>query len=109
MSQRPTTFGQLLCRLISPRAAAFQHHGPVIASATEVAPTTAVSESPQWVILHSITDSEVQLIHPRPVAASELAVQIRGAGGEILSVVLAMADSQKTGELYESKALFLHY
>lgn len=107
MSQRPTTFGQLLFRLASPRAAAAQHHGPVIASATEVAPAAAAGGSPLWVILHSITDSEVRLIHSRPVATNELAVQIRGESGEILSVVLAMASSQKMGELYESTAQFL--
>ena len=77
MSQRPATFGQLLSRLMSPCAMASQHHGPVIASATEVAPAGTGSESPQWVILHSITDSDVQLIHPRPMAASELAINDR--------------------------------
>ncbi|HUY91155.1 MAG TPA: hypothetical protein VMV10_20620 [Pirellulales bacterium] len=79
----------------------------MIATATEVAAPSDADKSPLWVILHSITDSDVRLIHPRPVAASELAIQIQGDSGEILRVTLAMAGSQKMGELYESTAQFL--
>lgn len=107
MSQRPTTFGQLLRRLTSPPAASTQNHGPFIASATEVASTAAEGISPLWVILHSITDCDVRLIHSRPLAGPELALHIPVTSGEILRVLLTMADSQKNGELYESTAHFL--
>lgn len=107
MSQRPTKFGQLLHRLAPPRSAASQNCGAFIASATEVAPAPAASKAPLWVVLHSINDLEVRLIHPRPVTASELAVQIRADGGEILRFTLSMAESQKRGELYESTAQLL--
>lgn len=107
MSQRPTTFGQLLHRLTSTKAAAAQVYGPVIASATEEAPSPAGEGAPRWVILHSITDDGLRLIHPRPLASPEFTVQIPVESGEILSVVLIAVGSQQKGELYETTAQFL--
>lgn len=107
MSQRPTTFGQLLRRLTSPNPGIVQNQGPLIASAKEVAATSKDDGSSLWVILHSITDSDVRLIHSRPLSARELAVQIPVPSGEVLNVMLTTADSQKKGELYESTGQFL--
>jgi hypothetical protein len=107
MSQRPTTFGQLLRRLASTEAAAAYDFGPVIASAREEAPSPAGGSSPRWVILHSITDYELRLIHPRPLAAPQFTVQIAVESGEVLSVVLTAVGSEQKGELYESTAQFL--
>lgn len=107
MSQRPSTFGQLLQRLASANPGGVQNQGPYIASAKEVAATSAEDDSSLWVILHSITDSEVRLIHSRPLSAGGLAVQIPVESGEILRVVLTTVGSEQKGELYESTAQFL--
>jgi hypothetical protein len=63
--------------------------------------------SPSWVILHSITDSDLRLIHSRPLAGRELAVEISGSSGEFLRVILTMEGSEQKGELYETTAQFL--
>lgn len=107
MNKRPSTFAHLLRRLAAPVSAAVHGHQPLIASATEVGETEGES-SRSWVILHSISELDVRLIHPRPLAASELDVQIAAASGEILRVTLAPAESKKKGELYETTAQFLH-
>lgn len=107
MSQRPATFGQLLNRITAPHTADVQHGGPFIASATEGAANSGENKSPLWVILHSITDSDLRLIHSCPLTAAELTVEIPVESGEIVRVTLAMADSQKNGALYESTAQFL--
>lgn len=107
MSQRPATFGQLLRRIATPRTAEAQYEGHFIASISEVAGASGNKKSPSWVILHSITDSGLQLIHPRPLPADELAVQIPVVSGEIVRVTLVMAGTQRNGELYESTAQFL--
>jgi len=104
--KNPKTFGQLLLRLTSPSRAAIRNQGPVIASATELA-GGAENSSPSWVILHSITDSELRLIHSHPLESGKLAVRIAAAGGEILRVVLSTAGSEQKGELYETTAQFL--
>ena len=106
MTQLPHTFGQLLRRLASP-AVGTQTPGPFIASAAEVKAIATEEVSPLWVILHSITDSDVRLIHLRPLAPGKFTVQIPVESGEVLSVMLTMADSRRNGELYESTAQFL--
>jgi hypothetical protein len=107
MSQRPTTFGQLLRRLSSPNPGIVQNQGPLIASAKEIAEASQGDDACLWVILHSITDSDVRLIHSRPLSAREIAVQIPVPSGEVLSVMLTTADSEKKGDLYESTGQFL--
>ena len=107
MSQRPTTFGQLLRRLFSPNPGIVQNQGPLIASAKELAATAKDDDASLWVILHSVTDSDVRLIHSRPLSAGELAVQIPVPSGEVLRVMLTTADSEKKGDLYESTGQFL--
>lgn len=107
MSQRPITLGQLLRRLASPPSASESYDRPFIASATEIAANASDDNPAQWVILHSVTDCDVRLIHSRPLAGGELAVQIPAPSGEILRVRVATADSEKKGELYESKGQFL--
>lgn len=107
MSQRPTTFGQLLRRLMPPAPAASQARGPFIASATELPEATASDDRRSWVILHSVTNTELRLIHPRPIASREIVVHFPAASGEILRIVLTMAGSEQRGELYETTARFL--
>jgi hypothetical protein len=99
------TFTQLIERIVGPFPPPTQFHGPLIASATEGA--NPIGSSPLWVILHSITDSDLRLIHPRPLVGDELAVQISLHSGEILRVTLSTADSKRNGELYETTARFL--
>jgi len=99
------TFKQLIDRIVAPLPPPMQIHGTLITSATEGA--DAIGSSPPWVILHSITDDDLRLIHPRPLVGDELAVQIPLDSGEILRVLLTPAGSERQGELYETTAQFL--
>lgn len=107
MHSRPTLFSQLVNRLIAKPSQAVQTCGPLIASATELSDQAPNQTSPLWVILHSITESNVRLIHSQPLHGKRLAVQISASSGEVLRVQLATSASHKNGELYETTAEFL--
>lgn len=107
MSQHPPTFGQLLLRLTSDPPATSQCQGPFIASAMEANAPCPEDASPLWVILHSITECDMRLIHSRPLAGGQLMVRIPIESGEVLNVRLTTGDSEKRGDLYESVAQFI--
>lgn len=107
MNRRPMTFGQLLSRVApaaSPGALACQ---PVIASAVELGSGDARLGKSMWIVLHSITDAHVRLIHSQPIGAKRLSVRVQAASGEILRVILEIINSRQQGDLYETCAGFV--
>lgn len=111
MTQRPTTFGELISRLASVEPGNCYRLAPVVATATDWEPRpngAAGSEqaSPFWVVLHSVSDYGLKLLHARPLPARNIAVRVEGAGGDVLQVILAITDSVAKGDLYESTAQF---
>jgi hypothetical protein len=108
MSQRPCTLGNLLQRLTSPREANIRCWGPIIASLAPHKAAGGINETPTWAILHSISDWEVQLIHPQPLKHRQFDVEINAVGGEVIRFVLSVGRSVRIRDLYQTSASVPH-
>jgi hypothetical protein len=72
-----------------------------------------VQSQPRWRLLrmpdagvvHSVTDTELKLIHPVPFQTSTIAAQIESCSGDIFRVMLMAEDCTQRGELFEFGAL----
>jgi len=104
MSQPPNTFGDLLSRLAPPPRAPVRCWGPLIAMAVPHNGRLKPETKPLWVILHSISDWGVRLIHAQPLGDLQVDVEIKAADGEVLRFTLSLGRSQKIGDLYETSA-----
>ena len=104
MSQPPNTFGDLLSRLAPLPRATVRCWGPLIATALPRNGRSTPENKPLWVILHSISDWSVRLIHAQPLGDLQVDVEIKVADGEMLRFTLSLDRSQKIGELYETSA-----
>jgi hypothetical protein len=60
-----------------------------------------------WIVLHSITDAQVRLIHSQPISAKRLSVRVPARSGEVLRVVLETICSRQQGDLFETCAGFI--
>jgi len=107
MNRRPTTFGQLLGRIAPAAPAGAFECQPVIASAVELENGEVPLGRSMWIVLHSITDAQVRLIHSQPIGAKKLAVRLEAASGEVLRVILETICSRQQGELFETCAGFV--
>lgn len=107
MDRRPTTFGQLLGRIAPAAPAGAFACQPMIASAVELENGDVPLGRPIWIVLHSITDAHVRLIHSQPIGAEKLAVRLEAASGEVLRVILEKICSRQQGELFETCAGFV--
>jgi len=79
---------------------------PVVASAVEIDGEGPSRDTRSWVILHSITDLGLRLIHARSFRAEKLAVRIESPTGEIVQVLVALTSTAEKGDLYETTACF---
>jgi hypothetical protein len=101
------TFGDLIARVAPAPAVDAVAMSPIIASAIELKGESGPSDRRMWVVIHSVTDNELRLIHPSPFQSPNVAVEINSPTGEILRVVLEPAGSRKEGELFETCARFV--
>jgi hypothetical protein len=102
-------FGDLLSCLATPVEPTTRHLRPFFASAIEVDEDGQSVEPRIWVILHSITEAGLHLIHSRHLESGKLAVQIESPTGEILHIQLLVTSTDSRGELYESTAQFYNF
>jgi hypothetical protein len=101
------SFGDLIARLAPAPAVDAVAMSPLIAAAVELRNDGALSDRRTWAVLHSVTDSELRLIHPGPFQASRIAIEVGSHTGEVLRVVLEPAETRKQGELFETCARFV--
>ena len=106
MNRRSVTFGDLLARLapVPPEGAVAMR--PIIASAVELNRDGTFSDHQTWAVVHSVTDTELRLIHPELFRRSMIAIQINSRAGEILRVVLEAGSCSQQGQLFETRARF---
>jgi hypothetical protein len=102
-------FGDLLCRLSEPSAPSVRQLKPLVASAFEIDDDGPTGRPRQWVILHSVTSSGLQMIHSRHLQSKKLAVRIESPTGEIIRVLVSVTATDPVGELYETTAVFGSY
>ncbi|HWB13989.1 MAG TPA: hypothetical protein VG826_32475 [Pirellulales bacterium] len=102
-------FGDLLCRLSEPSAPSARQLKPLVASAFEIDDDVPTRRPRQWVILHSVTNSGLQIIHSRNLQSKKLAVRIETPTGEIIRVLVFVTSTDPIGELYETTAVFGTY
>lgn len=115
MNERPTTFGELLRRIMPGQATRKQSDLSMSASAiplhgrpTEnLAGASALPGRPLSVVLHSVNARGMLLTHAQPMRAKQIAVRISLATGEVLQVLLTLGRSRKNGDLYETQAEFI--
>jgi hypothetical protein len=104
MSARPSTFGELLQRLAPPPLCETRCWGPIVASLRIHNAQASQDATRIWVILHSTSDWETQLIHPQPLRDRQYEVEIVASEGEVLRFVLDVGYSTRLGDLYQSSA-----
>lgn len=106
----PADFGDLIRRLAAPAAPTAEPVRPFVASAVELdcVPNDEqpASEERLWVVVHTITNSEMQLIHSRPIRSKKLVLRIDSPSGEIVKVVLHAKNTSIQGDLFETTAQF---
>lgn len=107
MNRRPMTFGELLGRLAPLPPPEAMPMSPLIGAAFELNGNGKPAGGRMWVVVHSVTDAELRLIHPEPIRSAKLAVEIRLPTGEILRVVLETGAARQHGELFETCARFV--
>lgn len=121
MDSVPLTFGDIVCRLAPVPPRRVRSCAPLIArvvsrghSAFDEAdlPSNPVAArrpaKTTWAVLHSVSDWEVTLIHPRPLGDSQVDVEIEGPAGEVLHFTVAVGRSKKIGAVYETSAQVVH-
>lgn len=104
--ERFEDFGDLLGRLSAPSEASARQFRPLVASAIEMNDDGPTLRPRLWVILHSVTNSGMQLIHSQRLRTNKLAVRIESPTGEVVQVLLSVASTDPRGELYETTAQF---
>lgn len=102
---RPSTFTDLFDLLAGAKNAAASGQ-PLVASACELDGDQISEEAPQWVVMHDITESDIRLIHWKPLGSERLAVRVALPSGEIIHAVVARVDTQQHGPLYGTLARF---
>lgn len=107
MNRRPMTFGELVGRLAPTPPPNAEPMSPIIAASVELNANGNPAGGRMWVVVHSVTDAELRLIHPVPIRAPKLAVEIRSPSGEILRVILEVGPARQQGDLFESCARFI--
>jgi hypothetical protein len=81
--QPPKAFGELIRRLMPADARALS---PIVATAWETAGGPGARQPRFWVVIHSVTDRGMKLLHARPLRPTCLSLRIEVAGGEVLRV-----------------------
>ncbi|HEV3339878.1 MAG TPA: hypothetical protein VG125_05965 [Pirellulales bacterium] len=108
--ERPfVDFGDLLCRLSEPGEPCARNLKPLVASAFEIGDEGSTGRPRQWVILHSVTSSGLQIIHSQHLQSKKLAVRIESPTGEVIRVLVSVTSTDSRGELYETSAVFGTY
>jgi hypothetical protein len=103
--KRPTSFTDLFDLLVGSTNAAADGQ-PLVASACELDGDQISEEARQWVVMHDITDSDIRLIHWKPLGSERLAVRVALPSGEIIQAVVARVDTQQHGPVYGTLARF---
>lgn len=106
MMQRPITFGELMRRLAPDLPSGTYRCAPIVASAVGIDEPPGSPCRPFWVVVHSLTDCDVRLLHAAPIRAKHLSVRIEADRGEIVQAILTATCSAPKGELYETTAEF---
>ena len=106
MKQRPTTFGALMRRLTPELPTGTYRCPPIVASAVEIDEPPDMQREPFWVVIHSLTDRDVRLLHAAPVRAKYLSVTIEADRGEVVQAIVTAIGSGPKGDLYETTAEF---
>lgn len=113
MNERPTTFGELLQRLVPSTIGTTQtapRNQSQLSWPASAVPLTGGDPSPHRplsVVLHSVTTRGLRLTHAQPLGTKQVAVRISLVTGEALQVLLSIGRSRKTGRLYETQAEFI--
>lgn len=102
---RPTTFTDLFDLLVGSKNAAADGQ-PLVASACEFDGDQLSEDARQWVVMHDITDSDIRLIHWKPLGSERLAVRVALPSGEIIQAVVARVNTQQHGPVYGTLARF---
>lgn len=106
--QRPKTFADLIRRFVPDLPDDAYPICPLAATALEMDATLVGKQKAFWVVVHSVTDRGVKLLHAKPVRGSCLSLRIQVEGGEVVQAMLAVAGSRSQGPLYETQAEFEH-
>ncbi|HVA48497.1 MAG TPA: hypothetical protein VNH11_19185 [Pirellulales bacterium] len=111
MTHRPTTFGELIHRLATAEPGDVYRISPIVATAVEwdSAEEDAAADGQQqpfWVVMHSVSDDGVRLLHAGPLRANQVSIRIQAESGEVVRAIFAVAASQPKGEIYETLAQF---
>ncbi|HUY88435.1 MAG TPA: hypothetical protein VMV10_06855 [Pirellulales bacterium] len=80
---------------------------PIIATAIELDGDGTPAGRQMWGVVHSVTDAELRLIHPKLIQSPRLAVEISSRTGEILRAILEVGAARQQGELFETCARFV--
>lgn len=106
MNRRSVTFGDLLARLAPALPAGAIAMSPIVASAVELNSDGTFSDHQMWVVVHTVTDTELRLIHPELFRLPMIAIQFNSRAGEVLRVVLEAGNCSQQGQLFETCARF---
>jgi hypothetical protein len=106
MNSRPITFGDLIRRLAPESPDDASGNPPLVASAVELDRPQGPRGRAFWVILHSVTDHDMKLLHARPMRAANLSIRIQAESGEVVRTLVTVAESHPKGDLYETTASF---
>jgi hypothetical protein len=79
---------------------------PVVASLRELDESQGLTETRQWAVLHTVTESGLQLIHWKPIRSPQLTVRIEFPRNETLEILVAIESSESYGSLYGTAARF---
>lgn len=104
--QRPQTFGELICRVAPALPDDAYRCPPIVATALETTDGRGGKRRPFWVLIHSITDRGMKLLHSQPLGRCCLSLCIEGDGTEVVQVLLVAGGSRPNGKLHETQAEF---
>jgi hypothetical protein len=81
----------------------------MVATAMELRPGANRQQQAFWVVLHTVTDRGMKLLHANPLRAEYVSLRVQADGGEALQAMLNVAaGSRPNGPLYETQAEFQH-
>ncbi|HVX16272.1 MAG TPA: hypothetical protein VHC22_34115 [Pirellulales bacterium] len=106
MMPHPTSFVELIRRLAPDVPEDTCGCPPLVASAIEMQAATGKRQRPFWVIVHSLTDHGLRLLHARPLHSTGLCLRIQTKDGAVVQAMLVAKESHPNGPLFETSAEF---
>ena len=107
MMLRPRTLDDLIGRIAPAALDDVYNLAPIVATAAEAGAASSTQRR-FWVVVHSVTDRGLKLLHARPIRANCILLRIEAEGGEVVQTMLVVSGSHPNGQLYETEAQFQH-